>query len=148
MTMRDRWIGWNATQRARNLQYIVNNSRFLILPWVQVKGLASTILARAARQLPRDWQQSYGYSPLLLETLVDARRFRGTCYRAANWICLGDTLDGEEWIVTIRRPEQQSSSSSFLSTATCSNAYVRLLRPSDAPNGIKAVNKYVFFSYF
>jgi hypothetical protein len=91
MAARDRWIGWNSRQRARNLQYIVNNSRFLILPWVQVKGLASSILARTARQLPLDWQQHYGYSPLLLETLVDAAHFRGTCYRAANWLCLGET---------------------------------------------------------
>src|SRR5512145_2313116 len=77
--------------RARNLQYIVNNSRFLILPWVQVKALASTILARSARQVPHDWRQHYGYMPLLLETLVDVTRFKGTCYRAANWIALGET---------------------------------------------------------
>ena len=94
MAARDRWIGWNPEQRARNLQYIVNNGRFLILPWVQVKGLASTILARSARQLPQDWQQHYGYKPLLLETLVDAERFAGTCYRAANWIYLGKTTAG------------------------------------------------------
>jgi len=91
MAARDRWIGWNPDQRARNLQYIVNNSRFLILPWVQVKALASTILARSARQLPHDWCKHYGYSPLLLETLVDVTRFNGTCYRAANWIALGET---------------------------------------------------------
>ena len=91
MAARDRWIGWNAHQRARNLQYIVNNSRFLILPWVKVKGLASTILARSARQVPHDWSQHYGYTPLLLETLVDVTRFNGTCYRAANWIALGQT---------------------------------------------------------
>jgi hypothetical protein len=91
MTHRDRWIGWNADQRARNLQYIVNNGRFLILPWVRVKGLASSILSRSARLLPQDWQQHYGYTPLLLETFVDAARFTGTCYRAANWICLGET---------------------------------------------------------
>ena len=91
MAARDRWIGWNPDQRARNLQYIVNNSRFLILPWVKVKGLASTILARSARQLPHDWHQHYGYTPLLLETLVDVTRFNGTCYRAANWIALGQT---------------------------------------------------------
>jgi len=91
MAARDRWIGWNPDQRARNLQYIVNNSRFLILPWVKVKGLASTILARSARQLPHDWHQHYGYTPLLLETLVDVTRFNGTCYRAANWIALGET---------------------------------------------------------
>jgi hypothetical protein len=91
MAARDRWIGWSAAQRARNLQYIVNNSRFLILPWVQVKALASTILARSARQVPHDWCQHYGYTPLLLETFVDVTRFKGTCYRAANWIALGET---------------------------------------------------------
>jgi len=91
MAARDQWIGWSALQRARNLQYIVNNSRFLILPWVRVKGLASTILARSARQLPHDWFQHYGYTPLLLETLVDVTRFNATCYRAANWIALGET---------------------------------------------------------
>ena len=94
MAARDEWIGWNSQQRSRNLQYIVNNSRFLILPSVHVKGLASTILARSARQLPHDWRQHYGYTPLLLETLVDAERFRGTCYRAANWIHLGQTTGG------------------------------------------------------
>jgi hypothetical protein len=91
MAARDRWIGWNADQRTRNLQYIVNNSRFLILPWVKVNNLASAILARSARQLPLDWRQHYGYTPLLLETLVDVTRFNGTCYRAANWIALGQT---------------------------------------------------------
>ncbi|MGH2621757.1 MAG: DUF4338 domain-containing protein [Anaerolineales bacterium] len=91
MAVRDRWIGWSPEQRARNLPYIVNNSRFLILPWVRVRGLASQILSRSARQLPQDWQQDYGCRPLLLETLVDASRFAGTCYRAANWIALGLT---------------------------------------------------------
>jgi hypothetical protein len=91
MAARDAWIGWSDQERRRNLQLIVNNSRFLILPWVRVKGLASKILARCARQLPQDWEKLYGYRPLLLETLVDAGRFRGTCYRAANWIHLGQT---------------------------------------------------------
>jgi len=91
MAARDQWIGWNAEQRVRHLQLIVNNSRFLVLPWVQVKGLASKILAQSARQLPTDWDRRYGYRPLLLETLVDAQRFRGTCYRAANWIRVGQT---------------------------------------------------------
>ena len=91
MATRDRWIGWSAAERARNLPYIVNNSRFLILPWVRVKGLASKILGLCARHLPGDWERRYGYRPLLLETLVDARRFAGTCYRAANWIALGET---------------------------------------------------------
>lgn len=91
MRARDEWIGWSDEQRRQNLQAIVNNGRFLILPWVQVKGLASKILALSARQMPRDWESSYGFRPLLLETLVDATRFRGTCYRAANWIHLGQT---------------------------------------------------------
>ncbi len=91
MAARDRWIGWTQSQRTRNLQYIVNHSRFLILPWVHVKGLASTILALSARQLPEHWRQCYGYTPQLLETLVDAPRFTGTSYRAANWIYLGET---------------------------------------------------------
>ncbi len=91
MQARDAWIGWSDEQRKRNLQRIVNNGRFLILPWVRVKGLASKILARSARQVPNDWQTRYGYRPLLLETLVDTQRFRGTCYRAANWVHVGQT---------------------------------------------------------
>jgi len=88
---RDRWIGWSEQARSRNLQLIVNNSRFLLLPWVQVCHLASKILARCARQLPGDWERMYGYKPLLLETFVDSSLFRGTCYRAANWVFLGQT---------------------------------------------------------
>jgi hypothetical protein len=91
MAPRDAWIGWSDEERKRNLQYIVCNSRFLVLPWVSVRCLASKILSLAARQLPDDWQRLYGYRPLLLETLVDPARFRGTCYRAANWIHLGQT---------------------------------------------------------
>jgi hypothetical protein len=91
MEPRDAWIGWSDEQRQGNLQKIVNNGRFLILPWVRVKGLASKILALSARQMPHDWQTRYGHRPLLPETLVDANRFRGTCYRAANWICVGQT---------------------------------------------------------
>ena len=91
MAPRDQWIGWNPEQRAQNLQMVVNNSRYLILPWVHIKRLASKILALSARQLPGDWECRYGYRPLLLETLVDARRFCGTCYRAANWLLVGQT---------------------------------------------------------
>jgi hypothetical protein len=91
MAPRDAWIGWNAEQRKRNLQFVVNQSRFLVLPWVEVKGLASKILSLAARQLPQDWHALYGYPPLLLETLVDSSRFTGTAYRAANWVHLGQT---------------------------------------------------------
>lgn len=91
MQARDAWVGWSDEQRKRNLQWIVNNGRFLILPWVRAKGLASKILALSARRMPHDWQTRYGYRPLLLETLVDAQRFRGTCYRAANWLHVGQT---------------------------------------------------------
>jgi hypothetical protein len=91
MAPRDAWIGWSAEERKRNLQFIVSQSRFLILPWVDVKGLASKILSLAARRLPDDWQCLYGYRPLLLETLVDRSRYRGTCYKAANWTYLGAT---------------------------------------------------------
>lgn len=91
MQARDQWIGWDDQQRQRNLQRIVNHGRFLILPWVHVKGLASKVLGLSARQLPCDWERQYGIRPLLLETLVDAIRFQGTCYRAANWIHVGKT---------------------------------------------------------
>lgn len=88
---RERFIGWSEPQRRKNLQLVVNNARFLILPWIQSKGLASKILSMSARQLPLDWQQRYGYRPVLLETFVESQRHRGTCYRAANWIHVGQT---------------------------------------------------------
>ena len=91
MAPRDRWIGWTHATRSTNLRFLVNNARFLILPWVQVPHLASAILARATRRLPVDWDAAYGTRPLLLETVVDATRFAGTCYRAANWLALGST---------------------------------------------------------
>ena len=87
---RDRWIGWDTVCRETHLQYVVQNSRFLILPWVKVAHLASHILGKAARRLPADWQEMYGVRPLLMETFVE-ERFAGTSYRAANWIELGKT---------------------------------------------------------
>ncbi len=89
--MRDEWIGWDEKTRVRNLQHVVNNSRFLVLPWVVVKNLASRILSEAVRRMVLDWKRSYRVEPLLVEALVDPRRHRGTCYRAANWIDLGLT---------------------------------------------------------
>ena len=88
---RDRFIGWRPSERERNLQLIVNNARFLILPWVESKNLASKLLAMAARQLPEDWHARYAYRPVLLETFVDTGRFTGACYKAANWIHVGQT---------------------------------------------------------
>jgi len=91
MASRDAWVGWDDAVRTRNLQLVVNNSRFLILPWVRAQNLASTILSRLAKRLPEDWRAAYGVEPVLLETLVDPTRFDGGCYRAANWITLGQT---------------------------------------------------------
>jgi hypothetical protein len=91
MSARDRWIGWDDAVRGRNLQRVVQNSRFLILPWVRIKNLASTALSVASRRLVSDWCERYGLEPLLVETLVDQERFSGVCYRAANWIVLGTT---------------------------------------------------------
>lgn len=88
---RDDYIGWDHDQRKRNLQLIVNNARFLILPWVKSKNLASKILGMVARQLPIDWQARYQYRPVLLETFVEKERFTGTCYKAANWVHVGET---------------------------------------------------------
>lgn len=91
MAPRDRWIGWADDQRKTNLQKIVNNSRFLILPWIKVKNLASTALSLAVKSVLDDWQDAYGYRPVLMETLVDRKRFKGTCYKAANWVHVGKT---------------------------------------------------------
>ena len=88
---RDLFIGWTANQRQRRLQLVVNNARFLILPWVRCRNLASSILGRAAQRLADDWMLRYGYRPVLLETFVERPRFHGTSYQAANWIYLGDT---------------------------------------------------------
>lgn len=88
---RDEWIGWSVEERQRQLEKVVCNSRFLILPQVKVKHLASHVLAMSSKQVRRDWQEHYGYEPVLLETFVESRRFQGTCYRAANWIHIGKT---------------------------------------------------------
>ena len=88
---RDHFIGWSPEQRTRNLHLIVNNARFLILPWVTSRNLASKILALAAKQLPNDWYARYQYTPVLLETFVERNRFSGASYRAANWILVGQT---------------------------------------------------------
>jgi len=88
---RDCYIGWSAEARHRNLRYIAYNPRFLILPWVTVQHLASHILGRMASRISADWQRIYGHPIYFLETFVDPERFRGTCYRAANWVVLGKT---------------------------------------------------------
>jgi len=88
---RDRWVGWSDAARQRKLNFMTNNTRFLILPWVRVPHLASHILGRILRRLQRDWMQRYGHPVYLVETFVEQERFKGTCYKAANWTLLGQT---------------------------------------------------------
>jgi hypothetical protein len=88
---RDRYIGWSAQARRRNIRFIAYNTRFLILPWVRVPHLASHILGRMARQLSDDWRRLYSHPVYFAETFIDPARFRGTCYRAANWALMGRT---------------------------------------------------------
>ena len=88
---RDEFLGWAEHQKAVGLHAVANNTRFLVLPWVKVPGLASHLLSRVARRLSGDWQLKYGHPIYLLESFVDSTRFRGTCYQAANWQCVGQT---------------------------------------------------------
>lgn len=106
---RDTYIGWDKPTRKKNLHLVVNNARFLILPWVQSKNLGSKILSMASRRIGSDWEHRYKYRPVLLETFVEKQRFKGTCYKAANWHCAGETRgkgklgnrDGEVPIKTV-----------------------------------------------
>ena len=88
---RDQFIGWTQQQREQHLHLVVNNARFLILPWIKSRHLASKVLAITAKRLPVDWQHRYNYRPVLLETFVEISKFAGTSYKAANWRCLGNT---------------------------------------------------------
>lgn len=88
---RDRYVGWDEATKKAKLDRVVNNARFLILPWGQRPHLASRVLAANLRRLSRDWEESYGHRVVLAETFVDTSRFRGTCYRASNWVCVGET---------------------------------------------------------
>jgi hypothetical protein len=91
LAARDQWIGWSKADRSRRLHLVVNNTRFLIFPWVNVKNLASKSLSLAIKRIRSDWQERYNYQPVLLETFVDTEKYRGTCYQAANWMYLGET---------------------------------------------------------
>ena len=88
---RDKWIGWSVQDKKERLHLIVNNSRYLIFPWVKIKNLASKALSLAARRIQGDWLNEFCYAPVLLETFVDTELFKGTCYKAANWVYLGKT---------------------------------------------------------
>jgi len=88
---RDQFLGWDPIQRTARLQYLTNNTRFIILPWAQVAGLASCLLSQVVRRISQDWQAKYGHPLYLLESFVQRGRFAGTCYQAANWRCVGQT---------------------------------------------------------
>ena len=88
---RDGWIGWTERDRAQRRHRVVGNTRLLLFPWLRIRNLASKALALAAQRIGSDWEQRYGYAPVLLETFVELGRYRGTCYQAANWIRLGVT---------------------------------------------------------
>jgi len=88
---RDEWIGWDLADRKARLHLLVNQSRFLIFPWIRIKNLASRALSAAARQIQSDWLEDYCYAPALMETFVDISLYKGTCYKAANWTYLGET---------------------------------------------------------
>lgn len=103
LSCRDEWIGWQDKSYKKHLDLVINNNRFLILPWVQVKNLASQSLSIAAKQLPDDWHKLHAYRPVLFETFIDPTRFNATCYRAANWHYLGQT---KSRAATKSRPEK------------------------------------------
>ena len=88
---RDHFIGWNKEQRENNIHLVVNNARFLILPWITSHNLASRLLSMVTKRLPCDWYNRYKYKPVLLESFVDQEKFKGTCYKASNWIYVGQT---------------------------------------------------------
>jgi len=88
---RDNYIGWNTEVRGKNLHLVVNNARFLILPWVRSQNLASRILSGVSKRIASDWEARYRYRPVLLETFAEKARFTGACYKASNWVCVGDT---------------------------------------------------------
>lgn len=91
LSSRDRWIGWNQQQRQTNLRYVINNVRFLILPWVRITNLASKLLSLMAKTVPAHWENIYKFRPILMETFVEKARFTGASYKAANWIHVGQT---------------------------------------------------------
>lgn len=91
ISVRDKWIGWSNNHRLRNLPWVINNSRFVIMPWIKIPCLASHILGQINRRISNDWQTLWGYRPLLMETFVDPARYKGICYQASNWKAIGKT---------------------------------------------------------
>lgn len=91
MALRDKWIGWTTNQRLQNLAWVVNNSRFLIFPWVDIRNLASHTLGKVTQRIKDDWQKKWNFQPVLMETFVDPELYHGTCYQASNWEHIGMT---------------------------------------------------------
>ena len=110
---RDQWIGWDRLDREKRVNRVINNSRFLILPWVNVANLASKVLALVTRQIRDDWQRAHGYRPVLIETFVDDSHYLGTCYQAANWDRIGKT-SGKDWQADATDKTQASVKSIFV----------------------------------
>lgn len=88
---RDNWIGWTAQDRSQRLIYVLNNSRFLLMPWIRIRNLASYALGQAVRRIQYDWLENFLYAPVLLETFIDRNHYKGSCYKAANWQAIGNT---------------------------------------------------------
>jgi hypothetical protein len=120
---RDHWIGWNERQRLKNLPWVLNNSRFLIFPWVKIPNLASHVLGKLARQVGDDWMQRWGFRPVLLETFVDPERFHGGCYRAAGWELPGRTTGAG----LVRKGKQYQTSPKLIFTKPLQADFRRLL---------------------
>lgn len=104
LACRDGWIGWTVRQRSQRLNWVVTNTRFLIFPWMSLRGLASKSLSMAARRIGDDWEEMHGYRPVLLETFVDSSRYAGTCYQAANWRQIGYS-SGKDWTDPAQRDD-------------------------------------------
>jgi hypothetical protein len=112
MGARERWIGWSEPQRLRNLPWVINNSRYLIFPWVRVNNLASHVLGQLSRQISVHWQEIWGYAPVLMETFVDPLHYRGSCYQAANWQYVGMTSG--QGLVRVGKSYRTSAKKIFL----------------------------------
>jgi hypothetical protein len=112
VSCRDNYIGWNDAQRVMNLPLVINNSRFLILPWIKIPNLASSILGAIGRRVGNDWETRYHRRPVLMETFVERDRFLGTCYKATNWVEVGTTVGYSLHGSEIRR--RQATKSVFL----------------------------------
>ena len=131
--VRDRWIGWREPDRLRNLAWVINNSRFLIFPWVSVKNLASHVLGQVNRRLQADWHQRWGYSPVLMETFINPAKYCGSCYKAANWQYLGMTT-GEG---LVRKGKRYRTSSKMILVKPLVKAFRSLLCSQQLKGGME-----------